>query len=246
MPPLRVVAPAVREKPARRRKLAPFAALGFAMTLFVTYALPAYSLLPGEVAGATTRAAIADPQSLSVASGGSVPIPRDNITIIDPPKPTHLPSAYAATARTFVNNPNSPIQWPFVHGVPLRDGFGYRTAPCSGCTTYHEGLDMDPGAGAPIQAIADGVVREVGNPSGSFGVYAIIDHIIDGQHVSSVYAHMEYGSLALAVGQPVTVGQAVGRVGSTGASTGAHLHVEIHIEGKPVDPYAWFVAHVQL
>jgi murein DD-endopeptidase MepM/ murein hydrolase activator NlpD len=105
---------------------------------------------------------------------------------------------------------------------------------------------MDPGAGAPIQAIADGVVREVGNPSGTFGVYAIIDHTIDGQRVSSVYAHMESGSLALAVGQPVTVGQAVGRVGSTGASTGAHLHLEIHLAGTPVDPYAWLVAHVQL
>ncbi|MCU1577171.1 MAG: hypothetical protein JWP70_1875 [Leifsonia sp.] len=246
MPPLRVVAPAARVNRARRPKLAPLAALGFALLLFVTYALPAYALLPGEVAGATTRAAIADPQSLSVASGDSAPIPRDNVTIIDPPKPTRAPSVYAATARTFVNNPNSPIQWPFVHGVPLRDGFGYRIAPCAGCTAYHQGLDMDPGAGAPIQAIADGVVREVGNPSGTFGVYAIIDHTIDGQRVSSVYAHMESGSLALAVGQPVTVGQAVGRVGSTGASTGAHLHLEIHLAGTPVDPYAWLVAHVQL
>ncbi|WP_258046279.1 M23 family metallopeptidase [Leifsonia shinshuensis] len=129
--------------------------------------------------------------------------------------------------------------------MPISDGFGYRVAPCSGCSSYHEGIDMNPGAGSPIQAIADGVVREVGNPSGSLGVYAIIDHQIDGETVSSLYAHMAYGSLALRVGQTVKVRQLVGLVGSTGASTGAHLHLGISVNGTPVDPFAWLTQKVK-
>tara|TARA_R110002124_G_scaffold117983_4_gene275144 strand:+ start:16135 stop:16305 length:171 start_codon:yes stop_codon:yes gene_type:complete len=54
---------------------------------------------------------------------------------------------------------------------------------------------------------------------------------------------MQWGSPAVAVGQPVTVGQLVGRVGNTGASTGPHLHLEIHLDGKPVDPYAWLTTN---
>jgi len=154
------------------------------------------------------------------------------------------PSVFAIRAATFTNDPNSPVQWPFDFGVPITDGFGYRNSPCGACSSNHQGLDMAPGAGTPIQAIAAGVVIEVGDSPGGYGVYAIIRHQIDGQTVDSLYAHMQEGSVAVSVGQQVNVRQQVGQVGNTGASTGAHLHLGITVEGTSVDPYAWLTSKV--
>ena len=216
--------------------------------LMVPYLLPvnadAASQAPVAIGGSVAQGS---PQSFFTSSGVESEVARDGYTVTLPaPKPKPRPRlSFARSAGTFVNNPNSPIQWPFTRGVPISSAFGSRIAPCSGCSSFHNGLDMTAGAGAPIQAIADGVVREVGNPSGALGVYAIIDHQVDGQTVSSLYAHMAYGSLAVAVGQQVKVGQLVGLVGSTGASTGAHLHLGIFVGGTAIDPYAWLTQRVQ-
>jgi murein DD-endopeptidase MepM/ murein hydrolase activator NlpD len=132
------------------------------------------------------------------------------------------------------------VQWPVAPTTPVASGFGYRIAPCAGCSSFHQGTDFDPGHGTPIAAIADGVVTEVGNPSGALGVYAIIRHSIDGVTFSSLYGHMQLGSLRLAVGQTVKRGQLVGLVGDTGASTGAHLHFGIEdADGTLIDSLAW-------
>ncbi|MET0735188.1 MAG: M23 family metallopeptidase [Microbacterium sp.] len=138
----------------------------------------------------------------------------------------------------FVNDPNAPIQWPFAVGVPITYGFGMRSG------RMHEGVDFTPGAGSPIQAIADGVVREASSSGGAYGVHVIIDHVIDGQLVSSHYAHMQYGSLQVQPGQQVTVGTILGRTGNTGRSYGAHTHFEILIGGTtPIDPIPWLRQH---
>jgi murein DD-endopeptidase MepM/ murein hydrolase activator NlpD len=154
-------------------------------------------------------------------------------------------ASYSQTAATYVNYLGA-IQWPFLTGVPISTDFGYRVAPCGGCSSYHKGIDMNPGVNSPIQAIADGVVREVSaTDNGGLGVYAVIDHTIDGELVSSVYAHMAEGSLALSVGQTVSVGDLVGNVGNTGQSTGPHLHFEILLDGvTPTDPFAWLSERV--
>lgn len=138
----------------------------------------------------------------------------------------------------FVNDPNSPIQWPFAVGVPISYGFGMRDG------TMHEGVDFTPGEGSPIQAVADGVVRESTDSGGAFGVHIVIDHIIDGQLVSSSYSHMLYGSRQVEVGDHVTVGQIVGHTGNTGRSFGAHTHFEILMNGTtPIDPIPWLREH---
>jgi murein DD-endopeptidase MepM/ murein hydrolase activator NlpD len=149
------------------------------------------------------------------------------------------------TANTFTNDPRGTIQWPFPVGVPISSGFGARSAPTEGASTYHQGVDFVPGAGTPIQIIADGVVRQVfPNNDNGCGVHAVIDHIIKGQLVSSVYCHMQVGSLRVAAGQQVKVGDIVGRVGNTGVSTGAHLHFEIRLNGtQAVDPIIWLKAN---
>jgi murein DD-endopeptidase MepM/ murein hydrolase activator NlpD len=138
----------------------------------------------------------------------------------------------------YVNNPNSPIQWPFAVGVSISYGFGMRDGG------FHEGADFVPGEGAPVQAIADGTVRIATEQGGAFGVTVLIDHEIDGQLVSSRYGHMQYGSLQVTPGEHVHVGQFLGRTGNTGRSFGAHTHVEILQNGTtPIDPIAWLRQH---
>lgn len=148
------------------------------------------------------------------------------------------------SSSTFTNDSSAAVQWPFAVGVPISSGFGSRqVANCGFCSTFHEGLDFVPGAGSPIQIIADGTVSKVDQGSGALGYNVWIEHTIGGKKVTSVYAHMIAGSIKVTEGQQVKVGQLVGLVGSTGNSTGAHLHFEIHIDGVPVDPYPWLVAN---
>ncbi|MGK9149089.1 M23 family metallopeptidase [Plantibacter flavus] len=154
-------------------------------------------------------------------------------------------SAPRQTAATFVNNLASEVQWPFVTGVPITDDFGPRSAPCSGCSTFHKGLDLAPGAGTDVRAIAAGVVRVAQESDSGLGVHVVIDHLVGGDSVSSVSAHLQFGSLRVAPGDVVSVGQVIGSVGSTGQSTGPHLHLEILDGGTtPIDPYAWLLARV--
>jgi murein DD-endopeptidase MepM/ murein hydrolase activator NlpD len=138
----------------------------------------------------------------------------------------------------FVNDPNSAIQWPFAVGVPITYGYGMRSG------RMHEGVDFTPGAGSPIQAIADGVVRVSTDSGGAYGVHVIIDHVIDGQLVSSHYAHMQYGSRQVQVGDKVTVATVLGRTGNTGRSYGAHTHFELLMNGTTaIDPIPWLRQH---
>ncbi len=138
----------------------------------------------------------------------------------------------------FVNDPNSAIQWPFAVGVPITYGYGMRSG------RMHEGVDFTPGAGSPIQAIADGVVRVSTDSGGAYGVHVIIDHVIDGQLVSSHYAHMQYGSRQVEVGDKVTVATVLGRTGNTGRSYGAHTHFELLMNGTTaIDPIPWLRQH---
>ena len=97
-----------------------------------------------------------------------------------------------------------------------------------------------------MHAIANGVVVEASSyDAGAYGVYVAIKHVIGGETIVSAYAHMQPGSMNLGVGSRVSVGQVIGRVGNTGASTGTHLHFEIRVGGTtPVDPIGWMQARL--
>jgi murein DD-endopeptidase MepM/ murein hydrolase activator NlpD len=111
----------------------------------------------------------------------------------------------------------------------------------------HQGYDFLPGAGTPVLNIADGVVTAVGERSGSLGVHVEIQHVIDGETVTSTYSHLAAGSMTLVLGQEVARGTQVGLVGSTGASTGPHLHFQIiNSAGTPVNPLTWLHEHVNV
>ncbi len=132
------------------------------------------------------------------------------------------------------------VQWPVPASTALTSGFGYRS--CAGCSSDHLGIDLNPGAGYPIEAIADGVVV-LAEEDAVLGVHVIVEHVVDGNTFRSLYAHLQYGSLALGIGDSVTIGQQVGLVGSTGLSTGPHLHFGILENGVEIDPLTWLLAH---
>jgi len=112
----------------------------------------------------------------------------------------------------------------------LTSGFGMRMHPILHYRRMHTGVDISAPNGTPILAAADGIVISAGYGRG-YGNRVILDH---GGGVSTLYAHAS--RLYVASGQHVTRGQRIAAVGSTGLSTGNHLHWEVRINGKPVNP----------
>jgi murein DD-endopeptidase MepM/ murein hydrolase activator NlpD len=137
------------------------------------------------------------------------------------------------------------VQWPLAADTTISSFFGYRS--CEGCSTMHSGIDFTPGAGVPIEAIADGVVVGSSVADGSWGVHVTIEHDVDGVTYRSAYAHMQSGSMTLEIGDTVTRGQVIGRVGNTGQSYGAHLHFVIQTaDGTFINPLPWMREHVNI
>jgi murein DD-endopeptidase MepM/ murein hydrolase activator NlpD len=137
------------------------------------------------------------------------------------------------------------VQWPVGAGTSISSYFGYRS--CAGCSTFHSGIDFTPGAGAPIEAVADGVVVSSPVADGSWGVHVTLEHVVDGVVFRTSYAHMQTGSMTLQQGDTVSRGQVIGRVGSTGQSNGAHLHFTVQdAAGEIVDPLPWLRQHVNI
>lgn len=97
----------------------------------------------------------------------------------------------------------------------------------------HSGVDFGGGYGAAVSAVADGVVIAA-TTLGGYGQVVILDH---GGGVSTVYAHLS--SFAVGSGQTVRRGQRIGAIGSTGLSTGPHLHFEVHVRGRKVNPMSY-------
>ncbi len=137
------------------------------------------------------------------------------------------------------------VQWPLSANTTISSFFGYRS--CEGCSTMHSGIDFTPGAGVPIEAIADGVVVGSSVADGSWGVHVTIEHDVDGVTYRSAYAHMQSGSMTLEIGDRVERGQVIGRVGNTGQSFGAHLHFVIQTgDGTFINPLPWMREHVNI
>jgi murein DD-endopeptidase MepM/ murein hydrolase activator NlpD len=115
--------------------------------------------------------------------------------------------------------------------VPGRIGSGYGPrVGHTGATHEHQGVDLTAAMGQPVAAAAAGTVIHAG-PGGNYGNLVTVRHT-DG--VETRYAHLS--AVGVKVGDTVTVGQALGNVGSTGLSDGPHLHFEIRKEGQPIDP----------
>ena len=121
-----------------------------------------------------------------------------------------------------------PLAWP-VHGQ-VNSEFGLRQSPWNGARERHAGIDIGSAPGTPVTSPAAGMVVAASS-QGSYGKHVMLAH---GKGVKSRYAHLNM--LEVKVGQKVEKGQVIGRVGSTGRSTGPHLHYEVLVQGKPVNP----------
>lgn len=106
--------------------------------------------------------------------------------------------------------------------------------------TIHTGLDFAAPTGTPVNAIANGTITQTG-PAGPYGNLTV-ETLSDGTGTEIYYAHQS--QIDVKVGQVVTGGQFIGRIGSTGNTTGPHVHIEVRPGGgDPVDPYPAFIAH---
>jgi len=108
--------------------------------------------------------------------------------------------------------------------------YGVRYDPFTSRPAFHSGLDFPGGRMTAIHATAPGIVSFVGQRAG-YGETVEIDH---GHGFKTRYAHL--AAIAVAVGQPVAVGQRLGGMGSTGRSTGTHLHYEVWVNGRAQNP----------
>lgn len=119
-----------------------------------------------------------------------------------------------------------------VSGARLTSGFGMRKHPLLGYSKMHMGVDFGAPPGTPIKASGNGTVEYAGR-NGSYGNVVRLKHP-DGYE--TLYAHMSRLAENMAVGTKVNQGQIIGYVGSTGRATGPHLHYEVRLNNKPVNP----------
>lgn len=119
-----------------------------------------------------------------------------------------------------------------IDGARISSGFGMRKHPVLGYSKMHKGMDFAAPRGTPIYAAGDGKIVKIG-PFSSYGKYIRIRHQ---NGIETAYAHMNGFKAGLSNGARVRQGQVIGYVGTTGRSTGPHLHYEVMIGGKQVNP----------
>ncbi|MCI5665040.1 MAG: M23 family metallopeptidase [Mediterranea sp.] len=113
-------------------------------------------------------------------------------------------------------------------------GYGTRIDPIYGTPRFHSGMDFSANPGTDVYATGDGTVVKMGWETG-YGNTIIIDH---GFGYRTWYAHLR--DFRTKVGKRVVRGEVIGGVGSTGKSTGPHLHYEVHVKGKVVNPINYY------
>jgi len=119
---------------------------------------------------------------------------------------------------------------PVNEGFRISDGFGPRSSPCAGCSTWHKGLDFT--GGGDVKSFQDGTVIDVDSGGNNTVQIQHADGLV------SQYLHMYSQDITVKVGDTVTAGQVIGKMGSAGQSTGVHLHFELRVDAV-TDPAAY-------
>lgn len=122
-----------------------------------------------------------------------------------------------------------------VDGGWLSSRFGFRTDPFTDQQTFHRGLDFSTPVGTPVRVTGEGVVASVQTQRG-FGKVVKIDH---GNGVATVYAHLD--RILVKKGQTVARGEIIAESGNSGRSSAPHLHYEIRLAGRPVNPLPYIL-----
>jgi murein DD-endopeptidase MepM/ murein hydrolase activator NlpD len=223
--------------------------------LVATVALPAYAAFntsaDGTVADAVTIEQVAadNAQSLVVASDvTTTELSRDSYAATTSEEIEKKKAAEAAAARAAASGSSASVSRASVDLNMVAPGSGAVRWPVDmsvikvgrglGADGYHQGVDLLGAQGTPEYAAAAGTVRVAGSYYG-YGNAVVLDSVINGQTVSTLYGHMVNGGVLVSPGQYVEAGQIIGLMGSTGSSTANHLHFEVRINGGLVDPMAW-------
>lgn len=128
-----------------------------------------------------------------------------------------------------------------VHGATLTQAFGCTSValepfdPYCASRHFHSGVDLAASEGTPVHAAATGRVRS-GSDRAGCGLYVAVT--VD-RHVRVLYCHLSRVTASL---RDVSAGDVIGAVGSTGLATGAHLHLEVDVDGRAVDPLRWLAS----
>lgn len=168
-------------------------------------------------AGVTTLAALQSPEN-------TFGLLREILSGIE----SRLTAARSDVARRNALAAATPSIWP-AHGW-LSSTIGRRTDPFTGGADYHTGLDISAPAGSPVYATADGVVTKA-RREGAYGNLITIDH---GFGLETRYGHLS--RFEVKVGDTVKRGDVIGKVGSTGRATAPHLHYEVRVNGRLLNP----------
>jgi murein DD-endopeptidase MepM/ murein hydrolase activator NlpD len=119
-----------------------------------------------------------------------------------------------------------------VDGAKITSGFGMRMHPILGYSLMHKGVDFGAPIGTPIYAAGDGVIQQIG-PFAGYGNYIRLKHTAT---YGTAYGHISRFAAGLRVGSHVHQGQVIAYVGMTGRATGPHLHYEVLVNGKQINP----------
>lgn len=229
------------------------AVAGLVATVAVPAAVTAVGSAPAEAAVTTVQQLAADnAQSLVVASEGEpAALDRGGYSATTPEeiatkKAEEAAKAAAAARIAAASSSSAAYSGAIAESIapagsvvrPLTSFNNFGT-PYAG----HKGTDYMADRYTPIYAIADGVVVASTESGPGWGVYVKIAHNIGGQSVTSLYAHMSYGTRRVEVGQTVSAGQLIGQVGDTGRAYGTHLHLEIYVNGSWVNAESWLQAN---
>lgn len=218
-------------------------ALLLAGALLVSTSIPASALMmrtmtqsdAASPSGTITADAVAGEQTLNTEAGrAAISTGRDTFDVTS--NAQQLALKYSGVDYSY-SATSGAVRWPFPYTVPITDGFGPRDSG------FHKGTDFAAGPGTPIYAIADGRVIVAVDDESGYGQHVLIQHRLGGVDVVSLYGHMIEGSSPVTVGEYVNAGDFLGLVGETGVAYGPHLHFEIHVDGVPVDPFAWLEAN---
>ncbi len=139
---------------------------------------------------------------------------------------------------SFESRRDVPGIWPIACSeIRITSRFGDRTSTGSGGSHTHSGLDISAPKGTPVLATANGCVSYAKYNKGGYGRLVKIEHP---NGIETLYAHLD--SFDVKEGKPVRQGQRIGTVGKSGRATGFHLHYEVRVNGKAVDPMPYLPA----
>ncbi len=125
------------------------------------------------------------------------------------------------------------LSWPVAPGTRVTSPFGWRHHPTLGRDQLHTGVDLAVPEGTPVKAVADGIVRRASEDNVN-GRVVILDH---GRGVTTAYCHNSL--LRVITGQRVKAGDVIADSGTTGRSTGPHVHYQLELGHKPMDPFSF-------